>query len=125
MEWREHPATLIPRPAQCPPLRERLPVLGLLVAASLANLPVVYLLLQRADTEPLVVLGVGLVAMGLAWAAGFHVQAKRPRLVQALIVPGLAEAGLAFVPGYAAARPFVLGTAALSLAGLFLAWRRG
>lgn len=100
--------------------------MGLLVAASLANLPVVYLLLARGatETQPLVVLAVGFVAMGLAWAAGFHVQAKRPRLVQALVVPGLAQAGLAFVPGYAAARPFILLASILSLAGLFLAWRR-
>lgn len=99
--------------------------MGLLVAASLANLPVVYLLLAQGATEsePLVVLGAGFVAIGLAWAAGFHVQAKRPRLVQLLILPGLAEAGLAFVPGYAAARPFVLATAGLALAALFLAWR--
>ena len=107
-------------------MRERLPVVGILVAASLANLPVVYLLLARGatETEPLVVLGVGFVAMGLAWAAGFHVQGKRPRLVQTLVLPGLAEAGLAFVPGYASARPFVLLASVLSLAGLFLAWRR-
>ena len=108
-------------------MRERLPVVGILVAASLANLPVVYLLLAQGatETQPFVVLGVGFVAMGLAWAAGFHVQGKRPRLVQALVLPGLAEAGLAFVPGYGPARPFVLLASVLSLAGLFLAWRRG
>ena len=116
---------LIRAPRQSPALRERLPVVGLLVAASLVNLPVVYHLLQRDATQPLVVLAVGFVAMGLAWAAGFHVQAKRPRLVQLLILPGLAQAGLAFVPGYAVARPFVLVASGLALAGLVLAWRRG
>lgn len=115
-------ATLIHGLGQSPALRERLPVVGLLVAASLANLPVVYLLLQREATQPLVVLGVGFVAMGLAWAAGFHVQSKRPRLVQALVLPGLAQSGLALVPGYEAARPFVLAVTALSVAALFFAW---
>ena len=94
------------------------------MAASLANLPVVYLLLRREATQPLVVLGVGFVAMGLAWAAGFHVQAKRPRLVQALALPGLAQTGLAFVPGYEEARLFVIAVTALSLVALALAWRR-
>lgn len=104
-------------------LRARSPVVGLLVAASLVNLPVVYRMVRDAPTDAALVLGVGFVSMGLAWAAGFHVQGKRPRLVQVLTLPGIAEAAIAFAPAHASVRILVLVSAGLSLAALALAMR--
>lgn len=102
-------------------MRERLPVTGLLVGASLANLPVVYVLVAGGD--PMALLA-GFVAMGLAWAGGFHVQGKRPGLVMALAGIGVVESVAVFVPAFAEVRPWLLLAAGLSLMALALAVRQ-
>lgn len=104
-------------------MRERLPVTSLLVAASLANLPVVYVLVRDSATDPFVALAAGFVAMGLAWAAGFHVQAKRPRLVRTLAALGVLEAAGAFFSELADARVWLAVAAALSLVAFGLLFR--
>lgn len=104
-------------------MRERIPVASLLVAASLANLPVVYVLVRDSTTDPFVALTSGFVAMGLAWAAGFHVQAKRPRLVKALAAIGVLEAAGALFPDLADARVWLVVAAALSLVAFGLLFR--
>lgn len=94
---------------------------GLLVGASLANLPVVYALV--ADGDPLALLA-GFIAMGLAWGGGFHVQGKRPRLVLALAAVGVAEAGAVLVPAFASSRLWLFLAAGLSLVALALVARQ-
>jgi hypothetical protein len=69
-----------------------------LVAAALANLPAVYVLVANDDAPPVVALGFGFLAMGLAWAAGFRIEGRRRWFVLVMSAAGLLE-------GLAAATP--------------------
>lgn len=72
----------------------------LLVGAGVANLPLVYMVLERMpDAPPPLVLSVGLLSMGLSWAGGCAIQERRPGSVVAIAALGVAEALVPLVPG--------------------------
>lgn len=98
-------------------MRERLAASGTLVLASLANLPIVYAMVADGATDRWIVLFIGFLAMGLAWAAGFHAQGKRRLLVLGIAGVGVLEAAAAPLPSLADARVWLLAAGALSLLG--------
>lgn len=106
-------------------MRERAPGAATLVVASLANLPVVYNLVADGATDRWIVLTIGFLSMGLAWAAGFHAEGKRRNLVLGIAVIGLLEAPAAFLPTLADARAWLLVAGVASLVGLVLVWFKG
>lgn len=77
---------------------------ALLTGASAAALPVLYGLVARAapDTGALLratALALGLLAMGLAWAAGASLQDRRKNSVRFLCASSLLAPALALLPG--------------------------
>lgn len=96
----------------------------LLLAACLALLPIVHPLVAEARVDPPVVIGLGLLSMGLAWAGGCSLQARRRRTVYAIAVAGVALPLLAWTPMLAPAfegwpRALALTGSVLSALGLF------
>jgi hypothetical protein len=92
----------------------------LLTGAAAATLPVVYALVRPdlAVAARLVALFLGLLAMGLAWAAGASLEDRRRGSVAAVCALGVVAPALAAVP---VARDLVAGGMAWLLAGAALA----
>lgn len=87
-----------------PPPGPRAPLATLLlVLASLAHLPLVYLLVADASLVPAFALVVGLLAMGLAWSGGVSLEGRRRGTARAFALVGIAEGMLTFVPDVIAA----------------------
>lgn len=87
-----------------PPPGPRAPLATLLlVLASLAHLPLVYLLVADASLVPAFALAVGLLAMGLAWAGGVSLEGRRRGTARAFALVGVAEGVLSVVPDVVAA----------------------
>lgn len=70
----------------------------LLVAAGVANLPLVHAVLSLAEPPALAVFGAGLLSMGLAWAGGCAIEGRRHGSIVILGSLGLAEAVVPLVP---------------------------
>src|SRR5688572_12435600 len=105
-----------------PRVRAKLVTASLLVVAALAHLPIVYALVQRGAQDPVVALGFGFLAMGLGWAAGFVIEAKRRWFVLAASALGAAEIVIAFAPtSFDGTRPYMIGAGVLSAVALVLA----
>lgn len=71
---------------------------GLFVVASLAHLPLVYLLVRHDGMAPPLPLAIGLLCMGIAWSGGVALEGRRRGTTRAFAVLGMAEGALAFVP---------------------------
>lgn len=85
-----------------PPPGPQAPVAtALMVAAALAHLPLVYLLVADATLGPPIAVGVGLLAMGLAWSGGVSLEGRRRGTARAMAFAGILEGSLAFVPAVA------------------------
>ena len=82
-----------------PPPGPRKPLAALLlVAASLAHLPLVYALVRDVQLVPVFTLAVGLTAMGLAWSGGVSLEGRRRGTARAIAAIAVAEGSLAVVP---------------------------
>jgi len=110
---------------------------ALLTGASVATLPVLYGMAQRLQESPImavtfVALGLGLLAMGLAWAAGASLEDRRRGSVRFVGVMALAPFVVAGFPGarvaFVATDYAWLGASALlsivALVMLSQRWRR-
>ena len=73
-------------------------VSALLILASLADMPAVYVLIADAATSPLVSLPFGFLAMGLAWAAGFEFEQRRLWFVKLAAALGALQIAGALAP---------------------------
>lgn len=72
---------------------------GVLVAASLLHLPLVYRLIARDDTPPAAAISIGLLSMGLAWSAGCSLENRRRGTIRGIAGAGLAAPLLVLVWG--------------------------
>lgn len=113
------------RGTRTPPPRGRASPLAmtLLVLATLAHLPLVYLLVRDSALAPPYAIFVGLVAMGLAWSGGVSLEGRRRGSAQIIAAVAIAEGALAFLPtletALDAARWLFLLVAALAAGALW------
>lgn len=100
MRWWEEVWAFV-RGTRAPPAARRPePVAALLlVLAALAHLPLAYVLVKDESVGPFVALGVGLLAMALAWSAGKSLEGRRRGTTLSFAAVGAAEFLLGFLPG--------------------------
>lgn len=122
--WRVPPANALPTAASTLRSPQGWGV-ALLVAACVADLPLVYLLI-RAEAPAMLVLAGGLLSIGLAWSGGFILEGKRLRLARGVATLGAASGAAAFAEPVreVGGAPFVLAGAFLAAAGVMLTWDR-
>ncbi|HEX2022428.1 MAG TPA: hypothetical protein VHH36_06925 [Candidatus Thermoplasmatota archaeon] len=103
-------------------MRAKAMAFGLLVGASVLDLPAVYLVMADDASDPPPVVALGLVAMGVAWAGGRALEDKRRGSVALVALCGVAQAPLLLVPQVSSAIggawPWVAASSAASALGL-------
>ena len=102
---------------------------ALLVAASVAFLPLVYALVARASAPPPIAMSAGFLSMGLAWSAGCSLADRRKGTVRLIALGGALLPLLALLPGFPVAfagweRVVLVLCSVLCAAGLALLARR-
>lgn len=105
------------------PVRRRVLVALLLVGAALADMPAVYVLVRDGALAPLVSLAFGFLAMGLAWGAGFELEARRSWFVKLCAGAGALQIVGALAPLGLPLWPLVV-SGALAGVALALSWTR-
>lgn len=84
---------------RAPPRRSEPLVALLLVLAVVLHLPLLYVLVATEGLAPPFSLGIGLLAMALAWSAGTSLEGRRRGTALAFSAVGTAEFLLGFLPG--------------------------
>lgn len=79
-------------------MREPLVTYSLIISGSILDIPVVYQQVRDDESLHALPLALGLISMGLAWAAGCSLENRRKGTVAALLALGIVQPLLVVIP---------------------------